>query len=359
MSTTCRLLAALAALLVLTAACVPYTPSANGPGAPPAPTLPSPASTASAPAAAPTALKFCASASPLLVLPAYALDRGIFLKYGLDVQLDEIGSGTDSSTALVAGTDAVCQVAGSSIVNAALAGHDLVLIGGIVNQQLYSLVVQSGIQSASDLKGKSVAVNRAGGASDIVMRQALQLLGLVPDRDVTILQMGAQGDRLKAMQSRQIAGSLFSVPDTSKARALGFHILVDVSQLNSPYQHTAIATSRKFLASDRPRLVALMQALSDATARMKQDRQGTIAVMAKELLLDPIKDAAYLDEAYDVLIQKYIPQKLYPNRDGVQELIAQARLENPSALDLKADDLLDSSIVSELDTGGFIQSLYR
>lgn len=304
-----------------------------------------------------TKLNVCMSQSPVNVLLAYAAAHDLFVKYGLDVTLHEVASGTDSAAALVAGDFDLCQVAGSAVVNAALAGHDLVIVGGIVNQQLYSLVVAPDIDSAAGLRGKVVAANRPGGSADTAMRQALQKLGLTPDADVTIVAMGGQGERLAALASGQIAGTVMSVPDTAKARELGYRILLDAADLGIPYQHTTIATSRAFLDQDRPALSAFMRAVGDATAQMRQDREGTVAALAQLLLMDPQQDAAYLGEAFDGLVQKAIATVPYPNPAGVQTLIDEGRRENPTAVDISPDSLIDASIVRELESSGFYRSL--
>ncbi len=297
------------------------------------------------------------SQSPVNVLLAYAAAHDLFARHGLDVTLHEIGSGTDSAAALVAGDFDLCQVAGPAVVNATLAGHDLVIVGGIVNQQLYSLVVAPDVTRAEDLRGKAVAANRPGGSADTAMRQALQQLGLTPDVDVTIVAMGGQGERLAALESGQIAGTVMSVPDTAKARELGYPILLDAADLNIPYQHTTIATSHAYLDQNRSVLSAFMQALGEATVQMQQDRAGTIAALADLLLMDPVQDAAYLAEAYEGLVLKAIAAVPYPNQAGVQTLIDEGRRENPGAVDLAPDQVIDASIVEALETSGFYRSL--
>lgn len=316
-----------------------------------------------APAATPSGsteldkLDVCMSQSPVNVLLTYAAAHGLFAKYGLDVTLHEVASGTDSAAALVAGNFDLCQVAGSAVVNAALAGHDLVIAGGIVNQQLYSLVVAPNVGGADDLRSKVVAANRPGGSADTALRQALQQLGLDPDVDVTIVAMGGQGERLAALASGQIAGTVMSVPDTAKARELGYPILLDAADLAIPYQHTTIATSRAFLAENRAVLTAFMQAVGEATAQMRQDRAGTLAALAQLLLMDPQQDAAYLAEAYDGLVMNAIDLVPIPNLAGVQTLIDEGKRENPTASDISPASIVDASIVRELESRGFYASL--
>lgn len=309
----------------------------------------------SAPTTAPR-LSVCMSNSPVNVVPAYAQARGLFQKHGLEVELLDTGGGSDTITALVAGDFDLCQAAGSAAVNAVVGGHDLVLVAGIVNQQLYSLVVRPEIAGSQDLVGKAVAVAGPGGASDRVMRTALQALGLQPDKDVAVLSVGGQGERLAAMETGQVVGTVISVPEVSKAIQLGYHVLLDPSDLDTPYQHTTIVVPREFLDSHRGEVTAFVKALVEAITMMKQDREGTMAVLADILKMDTVADADFLAEAYDVLVQKYVADTPYPSRDGVQALLDEAASENPAALSMDPDTLIDASIVKELEDTGFIQA---
>lgn len=299
------------------------------------------------------------SPSGTMVTAWYAFENGLFEKYGLDVNLTYIGSGSKAATAMIAGNVEFCQIAGSAVVNSVVAGADLVMIGGLFNTYVYSLMVTPNIQSPEDLKGKAVAISRAGSSSDAAIRAALDGLGLVPEDDVAIVAVGGQAERLAAMETGAVVGTVVSVPETVEAKEVGFVELLDMSTLQVPFQHTGIATTKSYIAENRDAVVNFMKAISEAIALMKSDKEGTMQVMAEYLLLDVEDDAPSLNEAYDVLIQGYLPKVPYPTLDGIQTLLTNLEEENPDAANFTPEDVADISIVQELEDSGFIDSLYK
>ena len=314
-----------------------------------------------APGASPASLtpvKLCYSALTGTMSPGmYAYDKGVFERHGLDVEFIYIDSGTKAATALIAGNVDACQIAGSAIINAAVAGAPVKIVAGLFNTYVYSLMVTADVQAPEDLIGKAVAISQPGSASDFAIRVALNGLGLTPDTDVAILAVGGQSERLGAMIAGQVAGTLVSVPETAKAREAGFHVLLDMSALNAPYQHTTLAIRDSFVASNRPAALSLVKAISEAAHLMRQDRDGTIAVMASYALLDPVEDRAALEEAYDVLILRYLQTVPFATMPGIQSALDELVADNPQAANISPEQVVDNSLMNELEQAGFFRDL--
>lgn len=334
-----------ALLLALTvAACAPVSADKQQPAASNAPEL--------------TRVEVCSSATGLTGMPiAYASKFGLFAKYGLDVTLNIIEGGSDAVVALIADESSICQISGSAVVNAALAGEGIVFVAGVVNRQIFWLLVRPEIETAADLKGKAVAVTEIGGSADASMRAMLQAMGLQPDVDVTIVATGGSSTRMAALESGQVAGTVFALPDSAQAENAGYHVLFSPSQLDMEYQGPAIVTKRSFIAGNRSIVVAFIKALTEAMVRMKVDPDGAKIVMAEVLEFDPSADAALLDLSYERFVAEFLPDRPYPTEAGIQSIIDSARAENPSAADLTAADMIDASIVDELEQSGFIDGL--
>lgn len=328
---------------------------------PPAATSSAPApADALAPTQAPISLKVCySSLSGTQSVAPYAYEKGLFQRYGLDVELVYIDSGSKAAIAMVAGEVDFCQIAGSAAINAAIAGAPLRIIAGLFNTYIYSLMVLPEIQQPSDLVGKAVAISRPGSSSDVAMRVALQGLGLKPDDEVTVLAVGGQSERLAAMLSGQAVGTLVSLPETLKAREQGFHSLLDMSDLNAPYQHTAIAAQQRYVEADRAIGLRFLQAISEAAIMMKSDRQGFVEVTAQYMLLDPKQDRPALDETFDGLILPYLQVPPYPSLPGIQSVLNELVAENPQAADAKPESIADSSLVRELEQNSFYAELQK
>jgi ABC-type nitrate/sulfonate/bicarbonate transport system substrate-binding protein len=58
------------------------------------------------------------------------------------------------------------------------------------------------IKDPNQLRGKRIAISRLGGASDFSLRYALDHWGLVPDKDVAVMQVGGEAESLLALQNK-------------------------------------------------------------------------------------------------------------------------------------------------------------
>lgn len=288
----------------------------------------------------------------------YAFEKGIYAKYGLTVNLVYIEGGSQAASALIAGDMDFCQIAGTAVVNAVVAGTDLALIAGLINTYTYSLMVRPEIAMAADLQGKALGVSDFGGSSDTALRAALRSLNLRPDEDVTILAVGGQSERLTAMEAGSIVGTMVTIPQTVRARKLGYQELVNMAALNTPYQHNAFATTHAFISHNRAVALRFLQATIDAIAQMKADKAGVLEVLEHYLLLDPEKNAEELEEAYNVVVLQYIQEKPYPSVEGIQVLLDSAAVENPAAATYTPADVIDTSLLQEIEASGFWEKLH-
>jgi len=84
--------------------------------------------------------------------------------------------------------------------------RNLVAVACFVNTSPYELIVQESIKSKEQLKGKSIGISRIGSSSDVAARVLLKGLGLEPDKDVPIIQVGGSSERAAAFRSGKIAG---------------------------------------------------------------------------------------------------------------------------------------------------------
>ncbi len=146
-------------------------------------------------------------------LPAWiAKETRIFEKNGLDVQLIYFTGGSLAVLALVSGEVPISQVAGPAVVNSALAGSDVIMVAAGATSLDYWLMSVPEIKKPDQLKGGSLAISRFGTASDFVARYALNKIGLVPGKDVAIVQVGGVPDRLGAVLAGKVQGAILNPP---------------------------------------------------------------------------------------------------------------------------------------------------
>ncbi len=285
-----------------------------------------------------------------------AKETGIFAKNNLDVQPVYFTGGTTSVMAMVSGDAPLVQASGPGIISAALAGSEAVyVVGGIVTLD-YWLMTLPEIKTPEQLKGGSVAIARFGGAADFVARFALAKLGLVPGKDVTILQVGSTPERFAALETKRVQGSVFPPAANFIAQKRGFHLLADVTSLGLAYQHQGGVTTRKFIR-EKPDIVRnFVKSYIEATHRTKTDRQIAMRILAKYLRLT---DKDLLEKTYDSsVLDSKLPPKQYPSLEGIKTILDQAALKDPKAKAAKPSDFVDTRFIEEFDKSGFIDNLY-
>lgn len=141
--------------------------------------------------------------------------------------------------------------AGPEIINARVSGSEMIMIAGYMNTMPYSIVTDKNIVKFEQLKGTKTAISRFGSTSELAVRVALEKNGLVPGKDVTIVQLGDQSTRFAALTGGSVQSTLISPPFDITARKMGYQILGDMADLGLPYQHETVATTDRFL-KERP-----------------------------------------------------------------------------------------------------------
>jgi NitT/TauT family transport system substrate-binding protein len=283
-------------------------------------------------------------------------DRGFFRKYGLDVQLVFIESGSTAVKSLVSKDVGFAQMAGAAVVQNRLQGTEIVMIAGFLNTMDYQLMVEKSISRPDQLRGKILAVSRFGSSSDFATRYALDKYGLVADQDVTIQEIGSQPARFAALEAGKIQGAMVAVPLTLKAKALGFHALADLQMLGLEYQHTGLATTQALIKS-RPDLVRnVMKAYVEGIHYYKTQRAGSLAILGKYL---KTSDIDVLMEVYKDIGLKLTPEKPYPTLRGIEVILRELAARNPKTKSARPEEFVDLTFIKELDSSGFVDRLYK
>ncbi|HMA82479.1 MAG TPA: ABC transporter substrate-binding protein [Candidatus Binatia bacterium] len=294
--------------------------------------------------------------SPYQAALIIAKETGIFKKHGLDPQLILTPGGSLGFQAMMGGDVAMVMADGSAAVTSNLAGADVVIIASLLNTFPYSLISIPEVKKVNQLVGGKVAISRFGSATDVSVRMSLAKVGLNPDKDVTILQIGTQTTRFAALQSKQVQATIITPPFTLTARKLGYNTLIDMGQLNIPFELTALLTRRSYIKAQRDTVVATVEALSEAVHFYKREKEPVIKILSRYL---QTTDREALEETYREIALKTLPEKLYPTLPGIQTILDELALKNPKAKTARPEDFIDMSFVKKLDDEGFYDRLYK
>jgi len=285
-----------------------------------------------------------------------AKELGLFRAQGLDVEFLFFASSTEGTQALVSGGVPLVVTAATAPMAAALAGADVVLVGGLLNTMTGVLVGGPGITTPAALRGKVIGINRFGSSSDLATRFALGRLGLDAEREVALLQVGgSNATRLAALQAGTIQAGLLDPTALVTSRRLGFAELFDLRQQGFSYPLETVATSRRFVQGRAETLQHFIRGLVLGIHAFRTRPDDARRVLGAYLKID---DPEALRIAYDFYAQA-VDRKPYVPLDGVRAALREMGARDPRALTARPEDFLDMSFVKVLDDSGFIDGLYR
>jgi len=245
---------------------------------------------------------------------------------------------------------------GSAAVTSNLAGADVVIIASFLNTFPYSLISIPEVKRVEQLVGGKVAISRFGSATDVSVRMSLAKVGLNPDKDVTILQIGTQTTRFAALQSKQVQATIITPPFTLTARKQGYNTLIDMAQLNIPFELTALLTRKAYIKAQPETVRDVVAALADAVHFYKREKEPVLKILSRYL---QTTDREALEETYREIALKTVPEKPYPTLPGIQTILDELAPKNPKAKASRPEDFVDSSFVKKLDDEGYFERLYK
>lgn len=292
-------------------------------------------------------------------LPAWVgKETGIFAKHGLDVQVIFFTGGTTAILALVSGDVPMTQVSGPGLVNSVLAGSDAVFVAAGMTSLNYVLMGKPGLKSAEQLKGGTLAISRFGSATDSIARFALRRIGLTPGKDVTLMQVGSGPERLNALMTGRVSAAVINPPSSFVAEKKGLGVIADVAQMGLVFQHTGVATTRKFISQNQDIVRRYVRAHVEAVHKMWTDKEATVNTLGKYMGSGVERDI--LEKSRDnVLTEALFPKKQYPSLEGLKTVLDEIAERDPRAKSAKPEQFVDLSFIRELDQSGFTDGLYK
>jgi len=331
---------------ILAAACGGTTPVATSPT--PAATV---AATASgAPADVPMACckKVIAAYSNVSAddwVMWYAFEKGIFKERGLEVDMQAISGGAQTSAALLANQIQIAQFGGAEALSANAGGADMVVVANMAPVYPYILYAQKGIKTLADLKGKKVGVSNKGGSSDIATRAALKANGIDPDKDVQIVAVGSHANRTAALLNGSIDAGVDDPPEDQDLVKAGLNALIDIASQKLPAANTGIIVQRSYLSSSKDIIQAYVDATVIARSRMAKDKEGSIAVIQKYFKITETESPTH---AYNFFIAGASPvTPLYPSPgvDQFKDAIAILGPDNDKIKTVDISKMIDLTFV--------------
>jgi len=284
-----------------------------------------------------------------------AKEARLFEKHGLDVELIFISGSSKVVQAMLSKEIPIAEIAIPTVIQANLAGADLVMLAGPNHKPGQKIMVKPEIKRPEDLKGKKIGVTRFGTSDDFLLRFVLGQWGIQPDREVALIQMGGSQETLAGMVAKSVDGGLLSSPLHLRAGKLGFSLLADLSTIGVDFQGAGVVTSKNYVRENPDLTRRYLRAYVEGLHRLKTDKSFSMKVIGK---YSRISEADWLEETYQHYAVKVMPRVPYPTIKGIQMVLDEMSQRNPKAKGLQPASFIDVTILRELEQSGFIKSLY-
>ena len=221
------------------------------------------------------------------------LNKGFFTKNlgsGVTLKTSVFSSGTEETTALLAGQLDAAYVGPNPAINAwqKSSGKAIKIISGAASGGA-ALVVKPSITSASQLKGQKVATPSLGNTQDVALRYWLKQHGLTTTQtgggDVPVTPIKPNSDAVLQFKSGQIAGGWEPAPYDAEMVADGGKVLVNEASLwpAGKFVTTNLVVTQSFLKAHASVVSNLLKGHVEAVKYINANASSAAAAANAEL----------------------------------------------------------------------------
>ena len=270
---------------------------------------------------------------------AVADKRGFFQEEG--IQAEFIRMNPAVALQVLVGGEIDYYTVLSPGVAAVIRGVPVKLVAAYVPISPTALIARPEIKSVSELRGKTIGINAYGGALEAMGRLMVKHFGIDPDKEVKFLATGPLDSRFGAMKQGLTHATLGSPPIDFLGKKLGFVVLTRAHELFS-FPVSGLIVSAKKLKERPDEIKRVIKAGIKANRYIRQNRDGTLPVMAEWLKIDKEMAAA----TYDSTVKTFSADLGLPE-GGLRLLIDEAKRVANVNREVSLSEVADLSILRE------------
>lgn len=288
-------------------------------------------------------------------MPFVAKELGMLAKYDLSAEILLIPGSPRLVQTLVSGDVDVVFAGVTALMRARARGADVAILGASANVSGQKLMVgrNSKIRRLEDLKGATVGVSQYGSEADTFARNAMMKVGLRPDKDVQLLQLGGHPQVAAALSAGKLEAGILGGLALLTAERAGARYITSAADLKILSPSGTFATMRGQIQRRRSVVERLMRSFVEAIHYLKTDRAGSVKLMQKYMGGLNAEEAGYLyDESIDLL--ERLPG---PNDKALAAVLE--RETDPKVKSFAIADFVDGSFFRDIDKSGLVEQLYR
>lgn len=277
---------------------------------------------------------------------------GLFERQGIQSTPIYMAS-TIAYQAMLAGETDFTVGGGITPIEARLGGADTLTLVNFISGFTSSIKARPPIQQPGDLRGKRLGVTRFGSAPDFAARFALKRWGLVPVKDVAIIQLGGQPEVFAALKAGSVQAAVLGPPFSTDAKRQGMVELIDFNQSDIEFPGGGLASTARYVSAHGEATRLVVRALVEGIWAFKANREAALRAIEKYTRLT---DRNLLEEAYQSnrKLVRLVPRTTEAAVRNVLEALAD---ENPRARTANPQDFYTNRFIDELEQTGFMREL--
>jgi NitT/TauT family transport system substrate-binding protein len=247
-------------------------------------------------------------------LPIYLAAGRTWKSRGLDIELTAFRGDAEVSQALIGGSIDFSIQSADGLINMLNANQPVIAFYAGFHQSDYAWLAQPAIKSWDALKGKTAGVSTFGSATDQLTRYALRRHGLVPEKDVQIVQAGPPASIAQALKAERLAIGILAPPMNWMVADAGFNILGSQGEEIAPQWPKHVFVARKKFLDDNPNTVRAILAAHVAAIRLaRADRALVVTTYMERLKFQKM----YAERAYDAIVPGYDERGTLPSEQSM------------------------------------------
>ncbi len=276
---------------------------------------------------------------------------GLYKKYGIDVEVSMFEGDARLAAALQAGQVQIAVGGAAPAISSQLTDVPFNVMGIAAVILTDNLVCQSGIDTAEEVKGKTIAISTFGGTSNAAALLALKALGLKPT-EAAITQIGGQSIRLAALQGGSIDCAIIDSNLEDDMIAQGFGIATRLKEAGIAYSRAGVMATKEFIAANPNTVLVILAAILEAQNVIFTDPRSVIPYYVAFTGLEEEKAAKQVNNF--VLIGN---RSLMWTDEALRNAQKALAMVNPDIIDVAVADVGNRTFLETLAANGFYDKI--
>jgi ABC-type nitrate/sulfonate/bicarbonate transport system substrate-binding protein len=211
-----------------------------------------------------------------VIMIQFGAQAGTFARHGLSMEAVYIAG--RSINALLAGDVQFGFIGGPQVIQARMAGADVLVIGGL-NRLGQMIVTHPSIKAPSDLIGRKVGIGVFGTVADYGMRLGLKQFNLRPNKDVTFIQVGDVPARLGAVTSGAVHAVILNSHDKHYLERFGLKLLTETEDVD--FLGSALVTTDSYARNHREVVMRFARGAAETVRFIKTEPKRSSEILTK------------------------------------------------------------------------------